>query len=99
MMTFREEIEQEIKNIINPNLNKSSVDAYVSTLLDFKNNLYPDGEDIKWFNKFKTIFEYSKDKEREDKRSILATLLILTENPEYKKRLFDDFFSLLPKIN
>ena len=70
-MTFREEIRKETTNK-NPNLNQWSVDAYVSKLLDLKNNLHPDGEDIKWFNECKINFKHLKDKERLDRIRILA---------------------------
>ena len=65
-MTFREEIEQVIKHK-RPNLNASSIKTYVSILFNLKKKLYPDEDNIKWFDKSKSILEHLKNKEPQNR--------------------------------
>ena len=88
-MTFREEIEQVIKHK-RPNLNASSIKTYVSILFNLKKKLHPDGDDIKWFDESKSILEHLKDKEPQNRKTILSALFILTGDSEYNKQMLED---------
>ena len=89
-MTFREEIENVIKHN-RPNLNQLSLKTYVSIPFNLKKKLYSYGsEDIKLFDESKTILAHLKDKEPQNRRTILSALFILTGDSEYNKQMLED---------
>jgi len=88
-MTFRENLEQEIKKQ-RPNLNPSSVKTYTSILFNLHKKLDPENDDIKFFDNDEKILDNLKEKTPQTRKTILAALFILTNNKAYNEQMLKD---------
>lgn len=89
-MTFRENIEDEIKQK-RPNLNPSSLKTYVSILFNLHKKLGDDGnESIQWFSNDKPILKHLEDKTPQTRKTVLSALFVLTGNEKYQKQMLED---------
>ena len=89
------------ENIINfiknkrPSITKSSITAYESTLRNLYNKIYNDKDyDL---NKFdldsNEVLKYLKTIEYNKRKSILAALVVITDNKDYREQMLDDIKS------
>jgi hypothetical protein len=88
-MTFREKIEDEIKQK-RPNLNPSSLKTYISILFNLHKKLADNDESIEWFDDDKKILEHLEDKTPQTRKTVLAALFVLTGNSEYQRLMLID---------
>ena len=88
-MTFRENIEDEIKQK-RPNLNPSSLKTYISILFNLHKKLADNNESIEWFDDDKKILEHLEDKTPQTRKTVLSALFILTGNENYQKQMLQD---------
>ena len=68
-MTFRENIEKEVKEK-RPNLSSSSLKTYVSILFNLHKKLDPEGDDIKFFDDDEKILENLKEKSPSTRKTV-----------------------------
>ena len=88
-MTFRENLEEEIKKQ-RPHLNPSSVKTYTSILFNLHKKLEPENEDIKFFDNDEKIIDSLKEKTPQTRKTVLAALFILTNNKAYNELMLSD---------
>ena len=74
-----------------PNLSKTSLNTYSSTLYNLHKRIFPDEEfNIESFNKTPQILEYLKDKEPNKRKSILASLVVISDQKPYRDLMLED---------
>lgn len=74
-----------------PNLSESSLNTYSSTLSSLYKRVFGHKEfDINNFNKTKDILNDLKDKPFNARKSVLASLFVLTNNEKYKEPMIED---------
>jgi len=83
-----------LKNIIlerRPNLSKTSVNAYNSTLTNLYKKIWGNGDiDIDKFNDVDKVMNKLKDMPVNKRKSILSALVVLSEKKEYRDQMLDD---------
>jgi integrase len=81
--------EQIIKN--KPNISKSSVTTYLSILKNLYINVFKDDKfDMNKFNNSDTILHALKDLEPNKRKTILAALVVITDNKKYRDQMMKD---------
>ena len=81
--------EQIIKN--KPNISKSSVTTYLSILKNLYINVFKDDKfDMNKFNNSDTILHALKDLEPNKRKTILASLVVITDNKKYRDQMMKD---------
>lgn len=75
-----------------PHLSDSSLKTYKSILTNVYRKCYPDDDsiDLKKYDDTKCIMEHLKDIPFNKRKTTLASLVVLTEKPEYSKLMIDD---------
>jgi hypothetical protein len=83
-----------IKNEIiklKPNISESSVNTYNSILKNLHKNVFKDIDiDLKNFEKTAPIISYLKDLEPRKRKTILASLVVITDNKRYRDQMLKD---------
>jgi len=83
-----------LKNIIlerRPNLSKTSVNTYNSTLTNLYKKIWGNGDiDIDKFNDVNKVMNKLKDMPVNKRKSILSALVVLSEKKEYRDQMLDD---------
>lgn len=83
-----------LKNIIlekRPNLSKTSVNTYNSTLTNLYKKIWGNGDiDIDKFNDVDKVMNKLKDMPVNKRKSILSALVVLSEKKEYRDQMLDD---------
>jgi len=83
-----------LKNFIlekRPNLSKTSVNTYNSILTNLYKRIYGNEElDIKKFNNDKEILKDLKEIEPNKRKTVLAALVVITDNKNYRNQMIDD---------
>ena len=83
-----------LKNIIlekRPNLSKTSVNTYNSTLTNLYKKIWGNGDiDIDKFNDVNKVMDKLKDMPVNKRKSILSALVVLSEKKEYRDQMLDD---------
>jgi len=86
-----------IKSIIKenkPNISESSVTTYNSILTNLYRHVFGDDDyDMKGFNNVVSIIKYLKDYEPKRRKTILAALVVLTNNKIYRDLMLTDIES------
>jgi hypothetical protein len=86
-----------IKSIIKenkPNISESSVTTYNSILTNLYRHVFGDDDyDMKGFNNVVSIIKYLKDYEPKRRKTILASLVVLTNNKIYRDLMLSDIES------
>lgn len=86
-----------IKSIIKqnkPNISESSVKTYNSILTNLYQHVYGDDEySTEGFNDTKSIMKYLQDYEPKRRKTILAALVVLTDNKKYRDLMLSDIES------
>ena len=86
-----------IKSIIKenkPNISESSVKTYNSILTNLYQHVFGDDEyDMKGFNDTDKMIKYLKDYEPKRRKTILASLVVLTDNNKYRDLMLADIES------
>ena len=86
-----------IKSIIKenkPNISESSITTYNSILTNLYRHIFGDDEyDMKEFNNTNKIINYLKDYEPKRRKTILAALVVLTDNKKYRDQMLSDIES------
>jgi len=86
-MTDLKEILKEKR----PNLSKTSLNTYASTLTNLHKKVFTDTPfDIENFNKTQDILNYLKDIPPNKRKSILASLVVISDKKEYRDIMLDD---------
>lgn len=73
-----------------PNLSQSSLITYTSTLNSLHKKLFGSVIDPKNFNNTDVILHFLKDIPPNKRKSILASLVVVCENPEYRNLMLED---------
>lgn len=74
-----------------PNLSKSSLKTYESILRNLYNKVFDKEEpDMKDFNKTDKIIKYLKELPANKRKTILSSLVIITDNKDYRELMLDD---------
>ena len=90
MNNLREKLSSTIKDK-RPNLSKSSISSYVSTLSNLPKKLGAKDVDIDWYDdNIDDILEHVKDILPNKRKSILSPLFVLTENEKIHELMMDD---------
>ena len=83
-----------IKNEIiklKPNISVSSVNTYNSILKNLYKNVFKSSDiDLKNFEKTSSIISYLKDLEPRKRKTILASLVVITDNKRYRDQMLKD---------
>jgi hypothetical protein len=86
-----------IKSIIKehkPNISESSITTYNSILTNLYRHVFGDDDyDMKGFNNVESIIKYLKDYEPKRRKTILAALVVLTDNKKYRELMLSDIES------
>jgi hypothetical protein len=86
-----------IKSIIKnnkPNISESSITTYNSILTNLYRHVFGDDDyDMKGFNNVESIIKYLKDYEPKRRKTILAALVVLTDNKRYRELMLSDIES------
>lgn len=79
---------------LRPKISDSSIKTYVSSLTSLYKRVYGTGDlDIKKFNDSKTVLEYLKDMPASRRKSVLASLVVITNgNEDYRKQMQEDIY-------
>ena len=86
-MTDLKEILKEKR----PNLSKTSLNTYTSTLTNLHKKVFTDIPfDIENFNKTQEIIEFLKDIPPNKRKSILASLVVISDKKEYRDIMLED---------
>jgi len=86
-MTDLKEILKEKR----PNLSKTSLNTYASTLTNLHKKVFTDIPfDIENFNKTQEIIEFLKDIPPNKRKSILASLVVISDKKEYRDIMLED---------
>ena len=84
----------DIKEILKekrPNLSKTSLNTYASTLTNLHKKVFKDQEfDPVNFNKTQEITQYLKDFPPNKRKSILASLVVISDQKDYRDLMLDD---------
>jgi len=77
-----------------PNLSKTSINTYNSTLTNLYKHIYgkpeEDNYDISKFDDTNKILDFLKDKPVNKRKSILSALVVLCDKKEYRDQMLDD---------
>jgi integrase len=76
-----------------PNLSDSSIKTYVSILKNLYFKVFPSDEDIsisKYDDKADEVLKYLKSVEPLKRKTVLASLVVLTGNDKYQKQMMED---------
>jgi len=94
---------KEVKRIMNiktkikenkPNISESSVKTYNSILTNLYQHVYGDDDyNMKGFNDTESILTFLKDIEPSRRKTILAALVVLTDNKKYRESMLADIES------
>jgi len=85
-MNIKEKIKEN-----KPNISESSIKTYNSILTNLHKNVYGDDDyTLKKFNDTDTIIKYLKDLEPQKRKTILASLVVLTDNKKYRDIMLTD---------
>jgi len=85
-MNIKEKIKEN-----KPNISESSIKTYNSILTNLHKNVYGDDDyTLKNFNDTDTIIKYLKDLEAPKRKTILASLVVLTDNKKYRDIMLSD---------
>ena len=88
-MNIKEKIREN-----KPNISESSVKTYNSILSNLYKNVFSDDDyTLKNFNDTDTIIKYLKDLEPPKRKTILAALVVLTDNKKYREVMLMDIES------
>ena len=88
-MNIKEKIKEN-----KPNISESSIKTYNSILTNLHKNVYGDDDyTLKNFNDTDTIIKYLKDLEAPKRKTILASLVVLTDNKKYRDIMLSDIES------
>ena len=83
-----------LKNIIlqkRPNLSKTSINTYTSTLSNLYKKIWPNQElDVNKFEDTEKVLDFLKDEPVNKRKSILSALVVLSEKKEYRDQMLDD---------
>jgi hypothetical protein len=86
-MTDLKEILKEKR----PNLSKTSLNTYASTLTNLHKKVFKETPfDIENFNKTQEIIDYLKDMPPNKRKSILASLVVISDKKEYRDLMLED---------
>jgi len=76
---------------LKPNISVSSVNTYNSILKNLHKNVFKDIDiDLKNFEKTAPIISYLKDLEPRKRKTILASLVVITDNKRYRDQMLKD---------
>jgi len=85
---------EQIKELIiknKPNISKSSVSTYLSILKNLYINIFKDDKfDLDNFDKTDKILHSLKDLEPNKRKTILASLVVITDNKKYRDQMLKD---------
>jgi integrase len=85
---------EEIKNLIvknKPNISKSSVSTYLSILKNLYLNVFKDDKfDLNNFDNSDKILNSLKDIEPNKRKTVLAALVVITDNKKYREQMLKD---------
>lgn len=74
-----------------PNLSKTSLNTYNSTLVNLHKKVFNDTPlNIEDFNKTQEILQYLSDKTPNKRKSILASLVVISDKKEYRDLMLED---------
>ena len=74
-----------------PNLSKTSLNTYASTLTNLHKKVFNDEPfNIENFNKTSEILQYLSDKAPNKRKSILASLVVISDKKEYRDLMLED---------
>jgi len=73
-----------------PNLSKTSLGTYASTLNSLHKTVFGQVFDVNNFNKTDEILTHLKDIPPNKRKSILASLVVISEKPEYRNLMLED---------
>ena len=83
-----------LKNIIlqkRPNLSKTSINTYTSTLSNLYKKIWDNQEfDVHKFEDTEKVLDFLKDEPVNKRKSILSALVVLSEKKEYRDQMLDD---------
>jgi len=83
-------IKEEIVRL-KPNISQSSVNTYNSILKNLYKNVFKnDDYDLKKFESTGPILSYLKDLEPNKRKTILASLVVITDNKRYRDQMMKD---------
>jgi hypothetical protein len=86
-----------LKNIIlekRPNLSKTSINTYTSTLSNLYKKIWPNEElDVHKFDDTEKVLDYLKDEPVNKRKSVLSALVVLSEKKDYRDQMLDDIKS------
>jgi len=83
-------IKDEIKKL-KPNISESSVNTYNSILKNLYKRVFKDENyDLKKFEQTAPILSYLKDLEPNKRKTILASLVVITDNKRYRDQMMKD---------
>ena len=89
MENFRDIIKENLKRK-RPNLTDSSLKTYVSILFNINKKLNPENNEMLFFDNHEDILKLLSTKPAQARKTSLAALFVLTDNPEYSKVMLDD---------
>jgi len=76
---------------LKPNISQSSVNTYNSILKNLHKRVFNDADvDLKNFDKTAPIISYLKDLEPGKRKTILASLVVITDNKRYRDQMMKD---------
>ena len=85
-MNIKEKIKEN-----KPKISESSIKTYNSILSNLHKNVFGDDDyTLKNFNDTDTIIKYLKDVEPQKRKTILASLVVLTDNKKYRDVMLSD---------
>ena len=83
-----------LKNIIlekRPNLSKTSINTYTSTLSNLYKKIWPNEElDIHKFDDTEKVLDFLKDEPVNKRKSVLSALVVLSEKKDYRDQMLED---------
>jgi integrase len=83
-------IKDEIKKL-KPNISESSINTYNSILKNLYKNVFKSTDiDLKKFENTAPIISYLKDLEPRKRKTILASLVVITDNKRYRDQMLKD---------
>jgi len=83
-------IKEEIIKL-KPNISQSSVNTYTSILKNLYKNVFKSEDiDLKKFENTSPIISYLKDLEPRKRKTILASLVVITDNKRYRDQMLKD---------
>lgn len=83
-----------LKNIIlekRPNLSKTSINTYTSTLSNLYKKIWPNEElDVYKFDDTEKVLDFLKDEPVNKRKSVLSALVVLSEKKDYRNQMLED---------